>query len=59
MFGWVMKDISRAKYNVPLLRDYQALLKHYENIEYVIAEKRSKLTFHFKKYEKIRVLLHR
>ncbi|RUA06576.1 MAG: hypothetical protein DSY43_01730, partial [Gammaproteobacteria bacterium] len=48
---------SRIKGKCPILSDFQSTVKNYEKLEYVIAVKKSRLTSHLKKYEKIRTIL--
>ena len=47
----------RVKQRIPVLQDFEDIVKQYECIEYKIAEKKTKLTSHFMKYEKIYKLL--
>jgi len=48
---------SRSKGILPNVKHYQVKLLEYENIEYIIAEKNSKLSTHLHKYEKLRDIL--
>jgi hypothetical protein len=48
---------SRNQLKIPTLTEFQILVKTNEKIEYIIAENRSKLATHLKKYEKINVLM--
>ena len=48
---------ARIKQTLPVLIDFQSAIRHYEKIEYIIAQKRSKLILHLKKYELIKGIL--
>jgi len=48
---------ARNKCKIPDLADFQLVINNYEKIEYIIAEKKSRLNSHLQKYEKLRVTL--
>jgi uncharacterized pyridoxamine 5'-phosphate oxidase family protein len=49
--------IAKCKGELPNIKKYQFKLLAFEQLEYIIAEKNSKLFTHLKKYEKLRELL--
>ena len=49
--------VARIKFKVPTLKEFQHQLILQEKIEYIIAESKSKIFKHLKKYEKINALL--
>ena len=48
---------ARERKKIPVLAEFESLIKEYEKIEYAVAKRKSKLFAHLQKYEKLREIL--